>query len=167
MEPSLVVKSKPLGSGIPASLKAYPEQVEVRTVRSPREVDVQTVRNDEISRVEIERGMTLAELKVKIRDLLSGETLLVGGLSVDDAERTKAFIEERMGHDTRVGVSRVTHTPDQHRSNEKSHGPEDPGPLRGVYPCIPMGAGLCRILCRISENLPTSTAVCTVIDPLA
>ncbi len=35
MDPLLVVKSKALGTGIPASLKAYPEEVEVRTVRSP------------------------------------------------------------------------------------------------------------------------------------
>jgi hypothetical protein len=96
MEPSLEVKSKPLGSGIPASLKAYPEQVEVRTVRSPRDVEVQTVRYDQISKVEIDRGMTFAELKVKTRGLLSGETLLVTGLSVEDAEHAKVFIEERV-----------------------------------------------------------------------
>ncbi len=65
MKPLLEVTSKALGTGVPASLKAHPEQVEVRTVRSPREVDVQTVRYDEISKVEIERGMTFAELKVK------------------------------------------------------------------------------------------------------
>jgi hypothetical protein len=35
MEPLLEVTSKALGTGVPASLKAYPEQVEVRTVRSP------------------------------------------------------------------------------------------------------------------------------------
>ncbi len=99
MEPLLEVTSKALGTGVPASLKAYPEQVEVRTVRSPREVDVQMVRYDEISKVEIERGMTFAELKLKTRGLLSGETLLVTGLSVEDAERAKAFIEERMAHD--------------------------------------------------------------------
>jgi hypothetical protein len=98
MEPLLEVKSKALGTGVPASLKAYPEQVEVRTVRSPREVDAQTVRYDEISKVEIERGMTFAELKVKTRGLLSGKTLLVAGLSVEDAEHAKAFIEERMAH---------------------------------------------------------------------
>ena len=98
MEPLLEVKSKALGTGVPASLKAYPEQVEVRTVRSPREVDVQTVRYDEISKVEIDRGMTFAELKVKKQGLLSGKTLLVTGLSVEDAERAKAFIEERMAH---------------------------------------------------------------------
>jgi hypothetical protein len=63
-------------------------------------VDVQTVRYDEISKVEIERGMTFAELKVKTRGLLSRETLLVTGLSVEDAERAKAFIEERMAHDS-------------------------------------------------------------------
>jgi hypothetical protein len=100
MEPLLEVKSKALGTGVPASLKAYPEQVEIRTVRSPREVDVQTARYDEISRVEIERGMTFAELKVKTRGLQSGKTLLVGGLGVEDAERTKVFIEERMTHDS-------------------------------------------------------------------
>jgi hypothetical protein len=59
---------------------------------------VQTVRYDEISKVEIDRGMTFAELKVKKRGLLSGKTLLVTGLSVEDAERAKAFIEERMAH---------------------------------------------------------------------
>ena len=95
----LEVKTKPLGSGIPASLKAYPEEVEVRTVRSPREVEVQTARYDEISEVEIERGMTFAELKVKTRGLLRGKTLLVPGLSEQDAERAKAFIEERIAHD--------------------------------------------------------------------
>src|SRR3712207_2897423 len=42
MEPLLEVKSKALGTGVPASLKAYPEKVEVRTVRSPRDVDVNT-----------------------------------------------------------------------------------------------------------------------------
>jgi hypothetical protein len=98
MEPLLEVKSKALGTGVPASLKAYPEQLEVRTVRSPREVEVQTARYDEISKVEIERGMTFAELKVKTRGLLSGETLLVTGLSVKDAEHAKAFIEERVAH---------------------------------------------------------------------
>jgi hypothetical protein len=59
---------------------------------------VQTVRYDEISKVEIDRGMTFAELKVKKQGLLSGKTLLVTGLSVEDAERAKAFIEERMAH---------------------------------------------------------------------
>jgi len=98
MEPLLEVKSKALGTGVPASLKAYPEQVEVRTVRSPREVEVQTARYDEISKVEIDRGMTFAELKVKTRRLLSGKTLLVGGLGVEDAEHAKAFIEERVAH---------------------------------------------------------------------
>ena len=38
--------------------------------------------------------MTFAELKVKTRGLLSGVTLLVTGLSVEDAERAKAFIDE-------------------------------------------------------------------------
>ena len=99
MEPLFEVKSKALGTGVPASLKAYPEQVEVRTVRSPREVEVRTARYDEISEVEIERGMTFAELKVKTRGLLGGETLLVPGLSERDAERAKAFIEERIAHD--------------------------------------------------------------------
>jgi len=97
MDPLLVVKTKPLGSGIPGSLKAYPEEVEIRTVRSPREVEVKTARYDEISKVEIERGMTFADLKVETRGkLLGGETLLVTGLSEQDAERAKAFIEERM-----------------------------------------------------------------------
>jgi hypothetical protein len=101
VDPLLEIKTKPLGSGIPGSLKAYPEEVEVRTVRSPREVDVQTLRYDEISRVEIERGMTFAELKVKKRSkLLGGETLRVTGLSEQDAERAKAFIEERMARDS-------------------------------------------------------------------
>jgi hypothetical protein len=57
---------------------------------------VQTVRYDQISKVEIDRGMTFAELKVKTRGLLSGETLLVSGLSEQDAERAKVFIEERV-----------------------------------------------------------------------
>ena len=100
MEPLFEVKSKALGTGVPASLKAYPEQVEVRTVRSPREVDVQTARYDEISKVEIDRGMTFAELKLKTRGLLTGETLLVTGLSVEDAERAKVFIEEHMVDDS-------------------------------------------------------------------
>jgi hypothetical protein len=100
MEPLLEVKSKALGTGLQGSLKAYPEEVEVRTVRSPREVDVQTVRYDEISKVEIERGMTFAELKVKTRGLLRGKSLLVAGLNVGDAEHAKAFIEERMAHNS-------------------------------------------------------------------
>jgi hypothetical protein len=100
MEPLLEVKSKTLGTGVPASLRVYPEQVEVRTVHSPRDVDVQTVRYDEISKVEIMWGMSFAELKVKTRGLLSGETLHVTGLGVEDAERTKAFLEERMAHDS-------------------------------------------------------------------
>jgi hypothetical protein len=101
VDPLLEIKTKPLGSGIPGSLKADPEKVEVRTVRSPREVDVQTLRYDEISRVEIERGMTFAELKVKKRGkLLGGETLRVTGLSEQDAERAKAFIEERIARDS-------------------------------------------------------------------
>jgi len=41
--------------------------------------------------------MTFAELKVKKRGkLLGGETLLVPGLSEQDAARAKEFIEERM-----------------------------------------------------------------------
>jgi hypothetical protein len=101
VDPLLEIKTKPLGSGIPGSLKADPEKVEVRTVRSPREVDVQTLRYDEISRVEIERGMTFAELKVKKRGkLLGGETLRVTGLSEQDAERAKAFIEEHIARDS-------------------------------------------------------------------
>ena len=100
MDPLLEIKTKPLGSGIPGSLRAYPEEVEVRTVRSPREVDVQAVRYDEISRVEIERGMAFAELKVKTRGLLGGKTLRVTGLSEQDADRAKEFIEERMARDS-------------------------------------------------------------------
>jgi hypothetical protein len=101
VDPLLEIKTKPLGSGIPGSLKADPEEVEVRTVRSPREVGVQTLRYDEISRVEIERVMTFAELKVKKRGkLLGGETLRVTGLSEQDAERAKAFIEERIARDS-------------------------------------------------------------------
>jgi hypothetical protein len=96
MDPLLEVKSKALGTGIQGSLKAYPEEVEVRTVHSPREVDVQTLRYDEIAKVEIDRGMTFADLEVKMRGLLSGKTLLVRGLSVEDAEHAKAFIEERV-----------------------------------------------------------------------
>jgi hypothetical protein len=66
----------------------------------PREVDVQAVRYDAISRVEIERGMTFAELKVKKRGELQGvgETLRLTGLGEQDAERAKAFIEERTAH---------------------------------------------------------------------
>jgi hypothetical protein len=59
-------------------------------------VDVNTVRYDEISKVDIERGMTFAELKLKTRGFLRGKTLQVEGLSVEDAERTKAFLEERV-----------------------------------------------------------------------
>jgi hypothetical protein len=100
MDPLLEVKSKPLGSGIPGSLRAYPQEVEVRTVLSPREVDVQSVRYEEISRIEIERGMAYSELKVKTRGLLGGKTLRVTGLSEQDAEGAKAFIEERMARDS-------------------------------------------------------------------
>jgi hypothetical protein len=100
MDPLLEVKSKTLGTGIQGSLRAYPEEVEVRTVHSPREVEVQTARYDEISEVEIDRGMTFADLEVSTRGFLRGKTLLVRGLSVEDAERAKAFIEERMAHDT-------------------------------------------------------------------
>jgi len=96
VDPLLEVKSKPLGSGIPGSLRAYPDEVEVRTVLSPREVEVKTARYDEISRIEIDRGMAFAELKVETRGLLGGKTLLVTGLSEQDAERAKAFIEERI-----------------------------------------------------------------------
>ena len=59
---------------------------------------MQTARYDEISKVEIDQGIAFAELKVKTRGLLSGKTLLVGGLSVEDAERAKVFIEERVAH---------------------------------------------------------------------
>jgi hypothetical protein len=100
MEPLLEVKSKTVGTGIQGTLRAYPQEVEVRTVHSPREVEVQTARYDEISTVEIDRGMTFADLEVKTRGLLRGKTLLVRGLSVEDAERAKAFIEERMAHDS-------------------------------------------------------------------
>jgi hypothetical protein len=61
-------------------------------------VGVKTARYDEISKVEIERGVAFAEQKVKTRGLLGGETLLVTGLSEQDAERAKAFIEERLVH---------------------------------------------------------------------
>jgi hypothetical protein len=63
-------------------------------------VEVQSARYDDIAKVEIDRGMTFAELKIKTSGLLRGETLLVRGLGVEDAERTKAFIEERMAHDS-------------------------------------------------------------------
>jgi hypothetical protein len=99
MEPLLEVKSKTMGTGIQGTLRAYPEEVEVRTVHSPREVEVQTARYDEISKVEVDRGMTFADLEVKTRGLLRGKSLLVRGLSVEDAERAKAFIEERMAYD--------------------------------------------------------------------
>ena len=100
MEPLLEVTSKALGTGVPASLKAYSEQVEVRTVRSPRDVDVKRVRYDEISKVEMEQGMTFAKLKVKTRGFLRGKSLLVGSLSVEDAEHAKAFLEERIAHES-------------------------------------------------------------------
>jgi hypothetical protein len=96
MDPLLVVKSKTLGTGIQGTLKAYPEEVEVRTVHSPRNVDVQTARYDDISKVEIDRGTTFADLKIKTQGLLRGETLQVRGLGVEDAEHAKAFIEERV-----------------------------------------------------------------------
>ena len=99
MDPLFEVKSKTLGTGIQGTLRAYPEEVEVRTVHSPRDVEVQSARYDEISKVEIDRGMTFADLKMKTGGLLRGETLLVRGLGVEDAERAKAFIEERMAHD--------------------------------------------------------------------
>ncbi len=45
--------------------------------------------------------MAFAELKVKKRGkILGGETLRLTGLSEQDAERAKAFIEERMAHDS-------------------------------------------------------------------
>jgi hypothetical protein len=100
MDPLFEVKSKTLGTGIQGTLRAYPEEVEVRTVHSPRDVEVQTVRYDEISAVEIDRGMAHADLEVSTQGLLRGKTLLVRGLSVPDAERAKAFIEERMAHDS-------------------------------------------------------------------
>ena len=52
MDPLLEVKSKTLGTGIQDTLKAYPEEVKVRTVHSPRNVEVQTARYDDISKVE-------------------------------------------------------------------------------------------------------------------
>jgi hypothetical protein len=100
MEPLLEVKSKTLGTGIQGTLRAYPQEVEVRTVHSPQEVEVHTARYNEISKVEVDRGMTFADLEVKTRGLLRGKTLLVRGLSVEDAERVKAFIEERMARDS-------------------------------------------------------------------
>jgi hypothetical protein len=100
MEPLLEVKSKTLGTGIQGTLRAYHEEVEVRTVHSPREVEVQTARYDEISKVEIDRGMSFADLEVNTRGLLSGKTLLIRGLSVEEAEHAKVFIEERMARDS-------------------------------------------------------------------
>ncbi len=44
--------------------------------------------------------MTFAELKAKTRGFLRGKSLLVGGLSVEDAERAKAFLEERRVHES-------------------------------------------------------------------
>jgi hypothetical protein len=99
MDPLFEVKSKTLGTGIQGTLRAYPEEVEVRTVHSPRDVEVQSARYDDISKVEIDRGMTFADLKIKTSGLLRGETLLIRGLGVEDAERATAFIEERMAHD--------------------------------------------------------------------
>jgi hypothetical protein len=96
MDPLFEVRSKTLGTGIQSTLRAYPEEVEVRTVHSPRDVEVQSARYDEISKVEVDRGMTFADLKIKTRGLLRGETLQVRGLGVEDAERAKAFIEERV-----------------------------------------------------------------------
>jgi hypothetical protein len=58
------------------------EEVKVRTVYSPRNVEVQTARYDDVSKVEIDRGMTFADLKIKTRGLLRGETLQVRGLGV-------------------------------------------------------------------------------------
>ena len=99
VDPLFEVKSKTLGTGIQGTLRAYPEEVDVRTVHSPRDVEVQSARYDDISKVEIDRGMTFADLKIKTGGLLRRETLLIRGLSVPDAKRTKAFIEERMAHD--------------------------------------------------------------------
>jgi hypothetical protein len=61
---------------------------------------VQAARYVEITGVEIERGVNFAELRVKTRGLLGGKTLHVTGLGEQDAERAKAFIEERMAHDS-------------------------------------------------------------------
>ncbi len=44
--------------------------------------------------------MAFAELKVETRGLLGGKTLRVTGLSEQDAERAKAFIEERMARNS-------------------------------------------------------------------
>ncbi len=82
MDPLFEVKSKTLGTGIQGTLRAYPEEVEVRTVHSPRDVEVQSARYDDISKVEINRGMTFADLKMKTSGLLRGETLLIRGLGV-------------------------------------------------------------------------------------
>ncbi len=81
MDPLLEVKSKTLGTGIQGSLRAYPEEVEVRTVHSPREVEVQTAGYDEIPEVEIDRGMTFADLEVSTRGFLRGRPYLLGALA--------------------------------------------------------------------------------------
>jgi hypothetical protein len=65
MDPLPEVKSKTLGTGIPSRLRAYPEEVEVRTVHFTREEEVQTGRYDEISEGMIDRGMTVADLGVR------------------------------------------------------------------------------------------------------
>jgi hypothetical protein len=100
MDPLFEVKSKTRGTGIQGTLRAYPQEVEVRTVHSPRDVEVQSARYDDIAKGEIDRGMAHADLEVSTRGLLRGKTLVVRGLSVADAERAKAFIEERMAHDS-------------------------------------------------------------------
>jgi hypothetical protein len=93
-----LLEAKTLASGVfrtarPARLLAFEDAIEVRTAVNPLKKDVQRVRYDQVAQVSEKLGLIFADLVVETR---GGDTLLVPGLTRQEARHVGAFIRERM-----------------------------------------------------------------------
>jgi hypothetical protein len=77
----------------PARLLAFEDTIEVRTATTPIKKDVQRVRYEQVAQVSEKVGLIFADLVVETR---GGDTLLVPGLTRQEARHVGAFIRERM-----------------------------------------------------------------------
>jgi hypothetical protein len=92
-----LLEAKTIASGVfrtarPARLLAFEDAIEVRTAVNPLKKDVQRVRYDQVAQVSEKLGLIFADLVVETR---GGDTLLVPGLTRQEARHVGAFIRER------------------------------------------------------------------------
>jgi hypothetical protein len=93
-----LLEAKTVASGVfrtarPARLLAFEDTIEIRTATTPVKKDVQRVRYDQVAQVSERLGVIFADLVVGTR---GGDTLLVPGLTRQEARHVGAFIRERM-----------------------------------------------------------------------